>query len=83
MEKYGKLDAEAYRMVYGSELFKLLSDANFQPAGGCSTDEDGRCKKTGVRTYRVFGSTDLKTWSEVDDGEKDKYNFFGVNVEMP
>ena len=28
MAKYGKPDAEAYRMVYDSELFKLLSDAN-------------------------------------------------------
>ena len=28
MEKYGKSDAEAYRMVYDSELFKLLSDAH-------------------------------------------------------
>lgn len=46
-------------------------------------DENGRCKKTGVRTYRVLGSTDLKTWSEVIDGEESKYNFFKVNVEMP
>lgn len=46
-------------------------------------DENGRCKKTGVRTYRVLGSTDLKTWSEVDDGEENKFNFFRVNVEMP
>lgn len=46
-------------------------------------DEDGRCKKTGVRTYRVLGSTDLKTWSEVDEGEENKFNFFRVNVEMP
>lgn len=28
MEKYDKPDAEAYRTVYDSELFKLLSDAN-------------------------------------------------------
>ena len=28
MAKHGKPDAEAYRMVYDSELFKLLSDAN-------------------------------------------------------
>ena len=46
-------------------------------------DENGRCKKTGVRTYRVLGSTDLKTWSEVIDGEESKYNFFKVNVEIP
>ena len=46
-------------------------------------DENGRCKKTGVRTYRVLGSTGLKTWSEVDDGEENKFNFFRVNVEMP
>lgn len=45
-------------------------------------DENGRCKKTGVRTYRVLGSTDLKTWVEVDDGEEDKFNFFKVGVEM-
>lgn len=46
-------------------------------------DENGCCKKTGVRTYRVLGSTNLKTWSEVIDGEEPKYNFFKVNVEMP
>ena len=47
------------------------------------TEENGRCKKTGIRTYRVLGSTDLKTWREVNDGEENKYNFFKVNVEMP
>lgn len=47
------------------------------------TDEAGRCKKTGVRTYRVLGSTDLKAWREVNDGEESKYSFFRVNVEMP
>ena len=47
------------------------------------TEENGRCKKTGVRTYRVLGSTDTKTWSEVNDGEECRYNFFKVNVEMP
>ena len=46
-------------------------------------DENGRCRKTGVRTYRVLGSTDLKNWSEVNDGEEPQYNFFRVNVEMP
>ena len=46
-------------------------------------DENGRCKKTGVRTYRVLGSTDLKNWQEVADGEESKFNFFKVNVEMP
>ena len=46
-------------------------------------DENGRCKKTGIRTYRVLGSTDLKTWREVADGEERKFNFFKVNVEMP
>ena len=46
-------------------------------------DENGCCKKTGVRTYRVLGSTNLKTWSEVIDGEESKYNFFKVNVEIP
>lgn len=45
-------------------------------------DENGRCKKTGVRTYRVLGSTDLKTWVEVDSGEEDKFNFFKVVVEI-
>lgn len=30
MEKFGKTDADAYRMVYDSELFKLLSDARTQ-----------------------------------------------------
>lgn len=45
-------------------------------------DENGRCKKTGVRTYRVLGSTDLKTWVEVDGGEEDKFNFFKVVVEI-
>lgn len=47
------------------------------------TDENGHSKKTGVRTYRVLGSTDLKTWSEVNDGEESRYNFFKVAVEMP
>lgn len=47
------------------------------------TDENGRCKRTGIRTYRVLGSTDLKTWREVNDGEEFKYNFFKVSVEMP
>ena len=47
------------------------------------TEENGQCKKTGVRTYRVLGSTDLKSWREVNDGEENEYNFFKVNVEMP
>ena len=47
------------------------------------TDENGRCKRAGIRTYRVMGSTDLKIWREVNDGEEFKYNFFKVNVEMP
>ena len=46
-------------------------------------DENGHCKKTGVRTYRVLGSTDMKTWSEVNDREESRCNFFKVNVEMP
>ena len=46
------------------------------------TDENGRCKRAGIRTYRVLGSTDLKIWREVNDGEESKYNFFKVNVEM-
>lgn len=47
------------------------------------TDENGRCKRTGIRIYRVLGSADLKTWREVNDGEEFKYNFFKVSVEMP
>ncbi len=34
------------------------------------------------RVYKVFGSTDLKTWTEVTDKTKSSCNFFRVRVEM-
>lgn len=46
-------------------------------------DEDGRCKKTGVRDYTVLGSRDLVHWQEVKDGDEAKYSFFKVSVAMP
>ena len=46
-------------------------------------DEDGRCKKTGVRDYTVLGSRDLAHWQEVKDGDEAKYSFFKVSVAMP
>ena len=39
--------------------------------------------KTGVRTYKLLGSTDLKTWAEVPDDAEENYNFFKVEVSMP
>ena len=39
--------------------------------------------KTGVRTYKLLGSTDLKTWAEVADGAESNFNFFKVEVSMP
>ena len=45
-------------------------------------DEDGRCKKTGVRDYTVLGSRDLVHWQEVKDGDEAKYSFFKVSVAM-
>ena len=39
--------------------------------------------KTGVRTYKLLGSTDLKTWEEVADDAEENYNFFKVEVSMP
>ena len=39
--------------------------------------------KTGVRTYKLLGSTDLKTWTEVPDEAEENYNFFKVEVSMP
>ena len=39
--------------------------------------------KTGVRTYKIFGSTDLKTWTEVADEAEANFNFFKVEVAMP
>ena len=39
--------------------------------------------KTGVRTYKLLGSTDLKTWTEVADDAEANYNFFKVEVSMP
>ena len=35
------------------------------------------------RVYKVLGSTDLKTWTEVSEETKGAYNFFKVVVEMP
>ena len=39
--------------------------------------------KTGVRTYKILGSTDLKTWTEVADESEANFNFFKVEVSMP
>ena len=39
--------------------------------------------KTGVRTYKILGSTDLKTWTEVPDEAEANFNFFKVEVSMP
>ena len=39
--------------------------------------------KTGVRTYKILGSTDLKTWMEVSDEAEANFNFFKVEVSMP
>ena len=39
--------------------------------------------KTGVRTYKLLGSTDLKTWAEVAADAEANYNFFKVEVSMP
>ena len=39
--------------------------------------------KTGVRTYKLLGSTDLKTWTEVADEAEANFNFFKVEVSMP
>ena len=39
--------------------------------------------KTGVRTYKILGSTDLKTWTEVADEAEANFNFFKVEVSMP
>ena len=39
--------------------------------------------KIGVRTYKLLGSTDLKTWAEVADGAEGNFNFFKVEVSMP
>lgn len=34
------------------------------------------------RAYKILGSTDLKTWTEVPEGREADYNFFKVTVEM-
>ena len=39
--------------------------------------------KTGVRTYKLLGSTDLKTWTEVAEEAEANFNFFKVEVSMP
>ena len=39
--------------------------------------------KIGVRTYKILGSTDLKTWAEVADEREANFNFFKVEVSMP
>ena len=39
--------------------------------------------KIGVRTYKILGSTDLKTWTEVADEAEANFNFFKVEVSMP
>ena len=39
--------------------------------------------KTGFRTYKILGSTDLKTWTEVADEAEANFNFFKVEVSMP
>lgn len=36
-----------------------------------------------ARVYKILGSTDLKTWVEIPEGEEANYNFFKVSVEMP
>lgn len=36
----------------------------------------------GARAYTILGSTDLKTWTKVEEGRASDYNFFKVSVEM-
>ena len=39
--------------------------------------------KIGARAYKLLGSIDLKTWSEVADDAEANFNFFKVEVSIP
>lgn len=39
--------------------------------------------KTGIRSYTIQGSNDLKEWSAVPDGKESEYHYFKAKVGMP
>lgn len=44
---------------------------------------NGEGIKTGVRTYTIQGSNDLKEWCDVPDGKESEYHYFKASVSMP
>ena len=56
---------------------------NGKPIITWEPDMNDGAGKTGVRTYKILGSTDLKTWTEVADEAEANFNFFKVEVSMP
>ena len=48
-----------------------------------SPDLNEGAGKVGARVYTIQGSTDLKEWEEVVDGDEGDFNFFKVKVSMP
>ena len=56
---------------------------NGKPVITWEPDMNDGAGKTGVRTYKLLGSTDLKTWTEVADEAEANFNFFKVEVSMP
>ena len=44
---------------------------------------NGEGVKTGIRSYTIQGSNDLKEWSDVPDGKESEYHYFKAKVGMP
>ena len=66
-----------------SEFLTKIEMVDGKPVITWEPDMNEGSGKTGVRTYKLLGSTDLKTWAEVADGAESNFNFFKVEVSMP
>lgn len=66
-----------------AKFVTVIEIINNKPIVTWKPDLNNGTGKIGVRTYKIFGSTNLKSWTEVNDGEENNFNFFKVEVSMP
>ena len=66
-----------------AKFLTKIEMVNGKPVITWEPDMNDGAGKTGVRTYKLLGSTDLKTWTEVADEAEANFNFFKVEVSMP
>lgn len=66
-----------------AKFVTVIEIINNKPRVTWKPDLNNGTGKIGVRTYKIFGSTNLKSWTPVNDGEENNFNFFKVEVSMP